>query len=100
MAATMALRPSSTVVTGWNGFQFRGLKGQVVSVEENVVEEGLEFCGVCVKVVECGRRARHELSKGQIRGETNSPRGKYDGLWCGVEEWMEGGANSCDIESY
>lgn len=62
MAATMAHGPSSTVVTGWNAFKFRGLGGQVVSVEENVVEEGLEFCGVCVKVVECGDRVELDIS--------------------------------------
>lgn len=38
-------------------------------------------------------RARHSLSTGQVRGESNSPllsllEGSKGGLWSGVAEWM------------
>lgn len=44
-----AHRPSSTVGTGWNSFECRGLEGQVVDVVQCQVvsvEGGLEDCGV------------------------------------------------------
>lgn len=51
-----AHRPSSAVGKGWDGFQFRGLEGQVFDVvrwsllRKSLLRKGLEDCGVCKAV--------------------------------------------------